>query len=188
MSRCRRPCVVSPTSESHQPTISLSSVTLSNPSAPLHLSEWSQAESPRQLASASAAHIIDTNGDGSLVQGGMCVAVVCVSAYGVSNKNQDYTSGACVAALRHGDQFMPLQQSPPHRHLPPLCQFVTAHPSVAVPSFNTEQKSVTREQTSGRKGKKEKIRAQTKTAALWDGGTVREVNWSLSEGKEMRYT
>lgn len=30
-------------------------------------------------------------------------------------------------------------QSPPHHHLPPLCQFVTAHPSVAMPSFNIEK-------------------------------------------------
>lgn len=30
-------------------------------------------------------------------------------------------------------------QTPPRCHLPPLCQFVTAHPSVAVPSFNIEQ-------------------------------------------------
>lgn len=72
---------------------------------------------------------------------------------------------------------------PPHRHLPPLCQFVTAHPSVAVPSFNTEQRSVTRERTSGRKGEEETITAQTKTAALGEeGGQVREVSWSLSGG------
>ncbi|KAK9514346.1 hypothetical protein VZT92_027819 [Zoarces viviparus] len=39
-------------------------------------------------------------------------------------------------------------QSPPRHHLPPLCQFVTAHPSVAVPSLNIE-----RERDPGRKGK-----------------------------------
>lgn len=53
--------------QSHQPTISLSSVSLSNPSASPRLFKRSQAESLWQLASDSAAHIIDTNGDGSLV-------------------------------------------------------------------------------------------------------------------------
>lgn len=45
-------------------------------------------------------------------------------------------------------------QSPPHRHLPPLCQFVTAHSSVAVPSFNIEPERDSRKnmEERGREG------------------------------------
>lgn len=62
------------------------------------------------------------------------------------NQSQDYTKrsvcvwslcgtgiNSCRCSKWHDNQ------SPPHHHLPPLCQFVTAHPSVAMPSFNIEQ-------------------------------------------------
>lgn len=48
-------------------------------------------------------------------------------------------------------------QSPPHHHLPPLCQFVTAHPSVALPSFNIEQ-----EHNSGRTRRKKRKEGENK--------------------------
>lgn len=55
------------------------------------------------------------------------------------------------------------KQSPPHRHLPPLCQFVTAQPSVAVASFNTEPL----EEQRRKDGEEEKRRALTRAKALW---------------------
>lgn len=72
-------------------------------------------------------------------------------------------------------------QSPPHHHLPPVCQFVTAHPSVAMRSFNTEQ-----ERKSGMKMGK---RVRRRKLGHWQRlkpsrHAVREVNWSLSEGKD----
>merc|ERR1712035_103170 len=48
-------------------------------------------------------------------------------------------------------------QSPPHHHLPPLCQFVTAHPSVAMPSFNIEQ-----EHDSGKNRRKKREEGENK--------------------------
>lgn len=43
-------------------------------------------------------------------------------------------------------------RSPPHHHLPPRYQFVAEHPTVAVPSFNSQEKF------DGRKGKREKTK------------------------------
>lgn len=48
-------------------------------------------------------------------------------------------------------------QSPPRHHLPPLCQFVTVHSSVVVPSFNIEQ-----EHNSGKNTRKKQKERENK--------------------------
>lgn len=78
-------------------------------------------------------------------------------------------------------------QSPPHHHLPPLCQFVTAHPSVAMPSFNIEREHDSRKNRRKTKRKEGEYKGTDKDCSP-RGGTVREVNRSLSEGKYETYT
>lgn len=87
----------------------------------------------------------------------MCV---CVCAYGVTRVRITRVWLLCgteINSCRCGKWHD--NQSPPHRHLPPLCQFVSAYPSVSMPSFNIEQEHETRRKE---KERKERIRATDK--------------------------
>lgn len=71
-------------------------------------------------------------------------------------------------------------QSPPHHHLPPLCQFVTAHPSVAMPSFNIEQEHDSRKNRRKTKRKEGEYKGTDKDCS------PRGERWGRSTGVYQR--
>lgn len=117
---------------------------------------------------------------------GVCVGIrVCACTYALTKvritqvKRVWLLCGTEINSCRYSKWHD--NQSPPHHHLPPVCQFFTAHPSVAMRSFNTEQ-----ERKSGMKMGK---RVRRRKLGHWQRlkpsrHAVREVNWSLSEGKD----
>lgn len=72
-------------------------------------------------------------------------------------------------------------QSPPSRHLPLLlCQFVTAHPSVAMPSFNIEKDCSGNK--DGERKRKRKMRTLHRQRDLDTGNRRRRQQEFIAEG------